>query len=57
VEVGSVEQQPTRADRLALHIKNSYILDTHSSIAIIFGRNLTETVGNHNIVYFPTSPK
>jgi len=32
------------------------IIFTHSSITIIFGTNVTEKVGNQNILYFPTSP-
>jgi len=31
---------------------NFYI---HSSIATIFGTNVAETVGNQNVLYFPTS--
>ena len=34
----------------------SYNLDTHGSIAIIFGTNVTEKVGNQNLLYFLTSP-
>jgi len=33
-----------------------YNLDVHGSITIIFGTNVTEQVGNQNVLYFPTSP-
>ena len=32
---------------------NFYI---HSSIATIFGTNVSEKVGNQNVLYFPTTP-
>jgi len=32
-----------------------YNLDAHGSITIIFGTNVTEEVGNQNVLYFPTS--
>jgi len=32
-----------------------YSLYIHSSIATIFGKNVAETVGNQNVLYFPTS--
>ena len=31
--------------------------DKHESISIIFGRNVTENVGNQKALYFPASPK
>jgi len=31
-------------------------MDIYGSIAIIFGTNVTEKVGNQNTVHFPTSP-
>jgi len=33
-----------------------YNSDIHQSIFIIFGTNVTEKVGNHNVLYFSTSP-
>jgi len=33
-----------------------YNLDNHCSITIIFGTSLTEKVGNHDVLYFLTSP-
>jgi len=33
-----------------------YNLDTDYSIMIVFGTNVTEKVGNQNVLYFPTSP-
>ena len=33
-----------------------YNLDTHGSIATIFGTNVAEEVGNQNVLYSPTSP-
>jgi len=30
--------------------------DTRELILIIFGTNVTEKVGNRNVLYFPTSP-
>jgi len=30
-----------------------YNLDTHGSIAVIFGTDVTEKVGNQNVLYFP----
>jgi len=32
-------------------------IDKHESISIIFGRNVTENVGNQKALYFPASPK
>jgi len=34
---------------------NLYI-SLHGSIAMIFGKNVAEEVGNQNVLYFPTSP-
>jgi len=31
-------------------------LDTHGSITIIFGTNVTKKVGNQNVLNFPASP-
>jgi len=39
--------------------KKSHLLtcfDIHGSITIIFGISVTETIGNQNILHFPTSP-
>ena len=33
-----------------------YNPDMHGSITIIFGKSVTEKVGNQNVLYFPTSP-
>jgi len=33
-----------------------YNSDKYESILIIFGRNVTEKVGNQQVLYFPTSP-
>jgi len=33
-----------------------YNFHIHSSIATIFGTNVTKKVGNQNVLYFPTSP-
>jgi len=33
-----------------------YNLDMHGSITIIFGKSVTEKVGNQSVLYFPTSP-
>jgi len=46
----------TLCPRKNVTTSSRYNSDTHKSILIIFGENVTKKVGNQKVLYFSTSP-